>query len=75
MINNNKKLIKELEEHKELIKDFLKDYELRENEVIKNDLLMCSVCGDIKLFVRNNKKVIATACQCRDKGDPKTSRF
>ncbi len=66
-MKNKKEYIKKLEEHKDIIKDFLKDYKLEENEVIENDLLMCSVCGDIKLFVRSNKNVIATACQCRDK--------
>ncbi len=68
MININNKLIKELEEHKELVKDFLTDYELKENEVIKNDLLMCSVCGDIKIVViGNNKIIVASACQCTRK--------
>ncbi len=63
MINN-----KELEEHKDLIKDFLKDYELKENQTIENNLLICSVCKDNMLVITaNNKVLVATACQCTRK--------
>lgn len=50
-------------------KEFLKNYVLRENEYIENDMLYCKICKSEKLYHLNNEKWVRVQCECDLKKD------
>jgi len=50
----------------ENLKEYLKTYKLRENEVLKNGMVFCKTCGEKKLFIYD-KIIHHCVCTCEQK--------
>ena len=48
------------------LKEYLKTYQLKENETIKNGMLYCSLCGGKKIYLHKKNEFYHCICTCQN---------